>query len=127
MKNSPKNDLGLLILRVAGSGFLMAAHGIPKLMRYFGDEPIQFSNPIGIGSGPSHFLVMFAEVFCAALVLIGFKTRWATIPVVIAMLVAALIHHAADPIGAKEKNLLFAAIFISIFLLGPGKYSLDRK
>lgn len=127
MKNSPKNDLGLLILRVAGSGFLMAAHGIPKLMRYFGDEPIQFGNPIGIGSGPSHFLVMFAEVFCAALVLIGFKTRWATIPVVIAMLVAALIHHAADPIGAKEKNLLFAAIFISIFLLGPGKYSLDRK
>ena len=47
--------------------------------------------------------------------------------VIDSLLVAALIHHAADPIGAKEKNLLFAAIFISIFLLGPGKYSLDRK
>lgn len=126
MKSSPKNDLGLLLLRLAGAGLLLT-HGIPKLLRYFGEEPIQFGNPIGIGAGPSHFLVMFAEVFCAALVLIGFKTRWATIPVVIAMLVAALIHHAADPIGAKEKNLLFAAIFISIFLLGPGKYSLDRK
>lgn len=126
MKSSPKNDFGLLLLRLAGAGLLLT-HGIPKLLRYFGEEPIQFGNPIGIGAGPSHFLVMFAEVFCAALVLIGFKTRWATIPVVIAMLVAALIHHAADPIGAKEKNLLFAAIFISIFLLGPGKYSLDRK
>ena len=126
MKSSPKNDFGLLLLRLAGAGLLLT-HGIPKLLRYFAEEPIQFGNPIGIGAGPSHFLVMFAEVFCAALVLIGFKTRWATIPVVIAMLVAALIHHAADPIGAKEKNLLFAAIFISIFLLGPGKYSLDRK
>ena len=126
MKSSPKNDFGLLLLRLAGAGLLLT-HGIPKLLRYFAEEPIQFGNPIGIGAGPSHFLVMFAEVFCAALVLIGFKTRWATIPVVIAMLVAALIHHAADPIGAKEKNLLFAARFISIFLLGPGKYSLDRK
>ena len=55
MKSSPKNDLGLLILRVAGSGLLLSAHGIPKLMKYFGEDPIQFGNPIGIGSGPSHF------------------------------------------------------------------------
>ncbi len=126
MKSSPKNDLGLLLLRIAGSG-LMLTHGVPKLMNYFGEEPIQFGNPIGIGSGPSHFLVMFAEVFCAFLVLIGLKTRWAAIPVVIDMLVAAFIAHAADPIGAREKSLLFAAIFISIFLMGPGRYSLDRK
>jgi len=127
MKSSPKNDLGLLILRVAGSGLLMAAHGIPKLLSYFGDEPIKFSNPIGIGSGPSHFLVMFAEVFCAFLVLIGFKTRWATVPVIIDLLVAGFITHAADPIGVQEKPLLFAAIFLSIFLMGPGGYSIDRK
>jgi len=127
MKNSPKNDLGLLILRVAGSGFLMTAHGIPKLMRYFADEPIQFGNPIGIGPGPSHFLVMFAEVFCAFLVLIGFKTRWAALPVIVTMLIAGFIAHAADPIGVREKPLLFAAIFLSIFLMGPGGYSIDRK
>ena len=127
MKSSPKNDLGLLILRVAGSGLLLSAHGIPKLMKYFGEDPIQFGNPIGIGSGPSHFLVMFAEVFCAILVLIGFKTRWAAVPVIIGMLVAGFIAHAADPIGSKEKPLLFAAIFLSILLMGPGRYSLDRK
>ncbi|MDG1572857.1 DoxX family protein [Robiginitalea sp. M366] len=126
MNSSLKKDLGLLILRVAGAGLLLT-HGIPKLMRYFGDEPIKFANPIGIGEGPSHFLVMFAEVICAFLVLIGLKTRWAAVPVIIAMLVAALIAHAADPIGTKEKSLLFAAIFISIFLMGPGTYSVDRK
>lgn len=126
MKSSPKTDFGLLLLRIAGSGLLLT-HGIPKLMNYFGEDPIQFGNPIGIGSGPSHFLVMFAEVFCAFLVLIGLKTRWAAVPVVIAMLVAAFVAHAADPIGAKEKSLLFAAIFIGIFLMGPGRYSFDGK
>ena len=126
MKSSLKNDLGLLLLRVAGAGMLLT-HGIPKLMRYFGEDPIQFGDPIGIGAGPSHFLIMFAEVFCAALVLIGLKTRWAAIPVIFGMLVAAFLFHAADPFGAKEKPLLFAVIFLAIFLMGPGAYSVDRK
>jgi putative oxidoreductase len=96
-------------------------------MRYFSQEPIQFGDPIGIGPGPSHFLVMLAEVFCAFLVLIGFKTRWATIPVIFTMLVAAFISHVSDPISVIEKPLLFAALFSAILLMGPGKISLDRK
>jgi putative oxidoreductase len=127
MKSSLKMDLGLLILRISGAGFLMAAHGIPKLIKYFGQEPIQFGNPIGIGSGPSHFLVMIAEFFCAFLVLVGFKARWASIPVIFTMVVAAFLAHAADPLSVKEKPLLFATIFIVILIAGPGKFSLDRK
>jgi putative oxidoreductase len=127
MKSSIKTDLGLLLLRISGSGFLMAAHGLPKLMRYFSQEPIKFGDPIGIGPGPSHFLVMLAEVFCAFLVLIGFKTRWATIPIIFCMLVAAFITHVADPISIIEKPLLFAAVFSALLLMGPGKISLDRK
>ena len=126
MKSSLKTDLGLLILRVAGAGMLLT-HGIPKIGRLFGEGPIQFGDPIGIGAGPSLFLITFAEVVCAAMVLIGFKTRWATIPVVIGMLVAAFIAHAADPFGTKEKALLFAAIFLALFFTGPGGYSVDKK
>ena len=40
---------------------------------------------------------------------------------------SCFIVHAADPFGTKEKALLFAVTFIVIFLLGPGKYSIDRK
>ena len=127
MKSSLKMDLGLLLIRLSGSGFLLTAHGLPKLMRYFSQEPIQFGDPIGIGPGPSHFLVMLAEVFCAFLVLIGFNTRWATLAVIFAMLVAAFVAHAADPISVVEKPLLFASIFAAIFLMGPGRISLDRK
>ena len=126
MKSSLKSDLGLLLLRITGAG-LMLTHGVPKLGRLFAEGPIEFGDPIGIGPGPSLFLAVIAEFLCAVLVLIGFKTRWATIPVIITMAVAAFIVHAADPFGSKEKGLLFLGIFLSILLLGPGKYSVDRK
>jgi len=43
------------------------------------------------------------------------------------MLVAGFIVHAADPFGTKEKAFLFSAFFIMIILLGPGKFSIDKK
>ncbi len=126
MKSSLKSDLGLLILRITGSGLLLT-HGIPKLGRLFGEGPIEFGDPLGIGATPTLALAVIAEFLCAVLVLIGFKTRMATIPIIITMLVAALIVHATDPFGAKEKALLFLGIFITILLTGPGRYSIDKK
>lgn len=126
MKHSLQNDIGLAILRLGGSGLLLT-HGIPKLQRLFGEGPIEFADPIGIGPAPTLFLAVFAEFLCAVLVLIGFKTRWAAAPIVVTMFVAALIQHAGDPIGAKEKSLLFLVIFLAIMLLGPGSYSVDKK
>jgi len=43
------------------------------------------------------------------------------------MLVAAGMVHLSDPFGKKEKALLYLAMFIAIILLGPGKYSIDKK
>lgn len=126
MKNSLQNNLGLALLRVGGAGLLLT-HGVPKLQRLFGEGPIEFADPFGIGSGPTLFLAVFSEFLCSVLVLIGFKTRWACIPIILTMLVAAFIQHAADPIGSKEKPLLFLLVFTVIFILGPGAYSVDKK
>jgi putative oxidoreductase len=57
--------------------------------------------------------------------MIGFKTRWATIPLMITMLVAAFYAHAADPFGEKELPLLFFTLFLSILISGGGRYSVD--
>ena len=43
------------------------------------------------------------------------------------MAVAAFIVHASDPIGTKEKALLYLIGFVVIFLAGPGKYSIDKN
>ena len=117
--------IGLLFLRVAFSG-MMLAHGIPKLMKLVQGN-MEFGDPIGIGSVPSFILTVIAEAICPLLIIIGYRTRFASVPVIITMAVAAFIVHGADPLGTKEKALLYLFGFVAVALLGPGKHSVDRK
>ena len=119
-----RQDLALLLVRLLAGG-MMLTHGIPKIGRFFGEGPVQFADPIGLGPEMSLGLAIFAEVACAILVMIGFKTRWATIPLMITMLVAAFYAHGSDPFSKKELSLTFFTLFLSINS-GPGKYSVDE-
>ena len=121
--NQLKAHIGLLILRVSAAGMILT-HGWGKLMN-FSDLSTKFPDPIGLGSSASLTLAVFAEVFCAIALGVGFKSRWATIPLAITMIVAAFIIHASDPFGKQEKALLFLTMFVTLFLTGPGKYSVD--
>ena len=125
MKNNALVHLGLAILRIVPSVF-MITHGYPKLLNLINGNT-EFANPFGIGQAPTLFLTVIAEFVCPLLMIIGFKTRWAAIPTAFAMFVAAFVIHAADPFSAKEHALLFFVIFLVVFLLGPGKYSVDRR
>jgi putative oxidoreductase len=119
------SDLGKFILRISFS-LMMLTHGISKVDRLFADE-IKFSDPIGIGSFLSLILIAFAEFVAPIFILIGFKTRWFSIFPVIGMAVAAFISHWEDPFSRKEKALLFMFGFLVIAMIGPGKYSIDKK
>lgn len=125
MTKKLKSDIGLAVLRVLSSAFLLS-HGIPKLQKLLNGD-FEFADPIGIGSTPSLFLTVIGEVICSILVIIGYKTRWATFPIVIIMAVAAFIVHGSDPFGRKELALLYLVCFVVIMLLGPGRYSIDKK
>ncbi len=118
-------DLGLLLVRLL-SGGMMLTHGLPKFDRLFGEGPVKFADPFGLGPEISLALVIFAEVACSIFVMIGFETRWATIPLMITMLVAAFYAHADDPFGDKELPLLFFTVFLSILISGPGRYSVNQ-
>ncbi|WP_308993778.1 DoxX family protein [Mariniflexile litorale] len=120
-KNFP--DLGLLILRIGFAGMLLT-HGIPKLNLLF-ESPIKFADPIGVGEITSLILTLIGEVLAPILILIGFRTKLAAIPVIITMFVAAFIVHASDAMAVKEKALLYLIGFVVIFLTGAGKYSID--
>jgi len=115
---------GLLILRLASGGILLFGHGWGKLL-HFAERVSKFANPIGVGSELSFTLVVFAEVACSALVVLGLFSRFACVPVVIFFLVAIFIQHAADPFGDKELAYVYLASFLALLLTGPGKFSVD--
>lgn len=119
-------DIGLLILRLSAGG-LMLVHGLPKLMKLFAYGPIQFADPFGIGATTSLILAVFAEVVCAILLILGLKTKLASIPLAVTMFVAAFMIHASDPFKVKEKAILFLLMYISLMFTGAGKFSVDDK
>ncbi len=124
MQNDLLKNLGLALLRIIPSA-MMLVHGYGKLNMLINGEA--FANPIGIGATPSLFLTVIGEFVCPILLIVGFKTRWVAIPSAITMAVAAFIVHGADPFQKKELALLYLAIFVVIALVGPGKYSIDRR
>ncbi|MBY5951244.1 DoxX family protein [Algoriphagus marincola] len=123
MRETLEKNLALLILRL-GAGGLMLTHGIPKINRLMADE-VKFADPFGLGPTVSLALATFAEVVCAVLVIIGFKVRLATIPLMITMLTAAFYAHWDDPFGRKELPLLFFICFLSLLIQGGGNFSID--
>lgn len=117
-------NLVLLILRI-GVGGMMLVHGIPKMQMLFSGEAIDFPGVMGMSSELSLGLAVFAEVLCSILILFGFATRLAAIPLIVTMLIAVFYIHAADPFANQELGLHYLMVYIALLILGSGKFSLD--
>lgn len=118
-------DYALLITRLVFGG-LMLTHGWPKLMKIINSD-WGFADPLGIGAAPSLILAVFAEFFCALAIVLGWKTRLFSIPLIFTMLVAALIIHGSDPLADKEMAILYLGGFAVLAFMGGGRLSIDRK
>jgi putative oxidoreductase len=122
--NQTFTSLGLLLLRLAAGGMMLVGHGWGKLINY-GAKVSVFPDPLGVGSMMSLSLAVFAEVFCSIAIILGLATRFAAIPLVITMSVAAFIIHADDPWQKKEFALLYLVPFLTLIFTGAGRFSLD--
>lgn len=116
-------SFALLILR-AGFGLLMLKHGMDKLT--------DFNNYKGMnqlfGAPMDAILLIFAEAFCSIFLLLGLFTRFALIPLIIAMVVAFFKGHQGIIFGKEggETALLYLIAFVCLLFTGPGKFSVDR-
>jgi len=117
-------SIGLLVLRVGMSALLFLKHGWPKALN-FAERTQTFSDPLGVGSGMSLTLVVFAEFVCSTLVALGLLTRLACIPIIIFTLVAVFVQHAADPFAKKELAIVYGISYLALLLTGPGRFSFD--
>ena len=59
-------------------------------------------------------------------VIFGAFYRLALIPMIFSMCVAFLLVHRGQPFVAKELAFIYLVIFVVLFVMGAGRYSLDN-
>lgn len=125
------NDIGKLILRMT-LGILLLLHGIAKITG--GVSGIEKMLE-GIGLPSSLALgVYVGEVLAPILVIIGFYSRVGAALIAVTMVVAVLLAHQADLLllersggWALELQGFFLFTALSIMLMGPGRFSINRR
>lgn len=127
-KNS---DLGILIVRLM-VGVLMLFHGIAKLIH--GLSGIQ--NLLESKGLPAilSYGVYIGEVIVPLLIIIGYRTRLASVVFIVNMLFALLLVHANDVFSLNQTGgwaleliglYLFGAA--ALFFTGAGKYAVSKS
>lgn len=127
LKASWMPSLGLLLMRITFGGVMLVQHGWGKLLKLFGGGEIHFADPFGLGEVPSLAMAVGAEVVCSALIVVGFFSRWATVPLIITMGVAFFDAHGGEPFHEREMSFLYGMAYIILLLTGPGKWAVNNK
>ena len=122
--NTAKVSLFLLAVRII-FGILLMNHGIQKWTN-FQELSAVFPDPLGVGSPLSLGLAIFGELACSMAFIIGFLYRLAMIPMVFTMAVAFFVIHGNDPFATKELAFVYLVVFILMYIIGPGKFAVDR-
>lgn len=124
-------NTGILLLRL-GIGVMFIIHGFPKLA----GGPDGWTGlggsmkVIGINFLPIFwgFMAAATETFGGFLLIVGLFYRPACILLVFTMIIAALVHFGkGDGLGGASHAIEMGIVFFSLILIGPGKYSVDKK
>ncbi|MBR5300917.1 MAG: DoxX family protein [Bacteroidales bacterium] len=83
-----------------------------------------YPSVLGFGSYTTLMLNIFCEFCCSLFLIAGLLVRIMTVPMIVAMGFAFFdIHDAMMPEG--ELSLIYFIMFIVLFAVGPGRYSVD--
>lgn len=126
-----KKDEGLLLLRV-GLGICFMIHGYPKITGGLeGWEGLGGSMQVfGITAMPVvwGFLGAASEFIGGALLVLGLFTRISTLSLIFTMVVAASVHLSKNEgFSGASHAIELGIVCLSLFIIGPGKYSIDKK
>jgi putative oxidoreductase len=121
-------DLALLVMRIWFGGSLLWLHGLGKLTG-FSSRMEKFPDFFGIGSPATLGLAVFGEVVCSLLLVLGLFTRVAALFSGTTMFVAFWFAHGAKLTGPGNGELAFVylAAFVTLFIAGGGRHSLDAS
>ena len=120
-------DFGLLVLRLWLGLTMLLSHGLDKA-NHFSTMVTKFP-PLIYNSQVSLGLVVFAEVGCSVLLIIGLLSRFAALGLAINMSVAFFVAHKASlaaGAGSGELAFIYLAGYVALFFAGPGKLAADK-
>ncbi|MDB5221687.1 MAG: DoxX family protein [Chitinophagaceae bacterium] len=117
-------NTALLVLRL-GFGILLAHHGYLKISNFQQTQGYMMDF-MGIGKSATAALVIFTELFCGSLIIIGLFTRLACIPIIIMFVVIIFKVGHADFFGKEELPIAYIIPFIALLFTGAGKISVDN-
>ena len=124
--NSPASSFGLLFLRIGAGALLIYGHGWPKLM-HFSERAGRFADPLHVGHDRSMMMAIFAEVVCAAAVMLGFATRFAAAVIVFLFSVILAVVTRGAPWDERELAMVYLLPFLCLIFTGGGNYALDAR
>ena len=104
-------------------GIMFFIHGLDKMMN-FNELSLNYPSVFGLGSYTTLMVTIFCEFCCSLFLIVGLMTRIVTIPMILAMAVAFFdVHDGMMPEG--ELSLIYLVAFFILFLVGPGRFSID--
>jgi putative oxidoreductase len=124
--STPAASFGLLLMRLGAGALLIYGHGWPKLV-HFAERAGRFPDPLRLGHDRSLMLAIFAELACAALVMIGFATRFASAVIVGLFAVILLMVTRGAPYTERELAMVYCVPFLCLVFTGGGAYALDAR
>jgi len=120
-------SVGVLVLRVAFGASMLFAHGLPKMKTIIEGKASSFLDPVGLGSVFSLYLATFAELVCAAAIIVGLYTRFAAVILAVNMAVAVYFLYTQNPQWSNlELAFLYLLGFAVIAITGAGNASVDK-
>lgn len=118
-------NIGLLILRIFLGLAMFSKHGAEKVFTF---DMMQrtFPDPIGIGSTTGLIFALITDSICSLMVATGIYTRFSAFLLTFNLLVVfTFLHNFSFQDGHAELVFIYLGGYLSIFIAGPGKYSLD--
>lgn len=121
-------DAGLLLLRCGVGLTMLVLHGLPYL-KHFEAEAERFLPLLGLDGRVTLGLVIFAEVGCSLLLVVGLFTKPAALVLALVMAAAFIMVHGASFDGEQSGELAFMYLVGSgtLAFTGPGRFAWDRS
>lgn len=116
--------LTMLLFRVLVSLELMTVHGLKKIGIGVNVAEI-VPNPLHLRDAFNNGFAIGANIIAPVFIMLGLLTRITILPVLAVTLTGYFVLHWNDALLVKDVPFIYSIVFMLIWVLGPGKYSLD--